>query len=131
MPRGSCHRHGPKQPCTCAMGNLYRFIEPVVLFLLRKKGGSYGYELAKDLQAHALTDATIEKGALYRTLRALEENGYVVSNWETAGAGPARRHYRLTPSGIRHLDEWAEVLDNLAQAMKQFVGEIGVHNRHA
>lgn len=124
MPRGFCHRHGPQQPCTCAMGNLYRFIEPVVLFLLKNKGGSYGYELAKELQAHALTDTTIERGALYRTLRALEENGHVVSTWEVCGPGPARRHYQLTPRGARHLGEWGEVLDNLARAMTNFVGEI-------
>ncbi|KIH76013.1 hypothetical protein GFER_13350 [Geoalkalibacter ferrihydriticus DSM 17813] len=106
------------------MGNLYRFIEPVVLFLLREKQGSYGYELVGELQAHALTDTRIEKGALYRTLRALEDNGHVVSNWETTGAGPARRHYQLTSSGARHLEEWAEVLDNLARSMTHFVGEI-------
>jgi ribulose 1,5-bisphosphate synthetase/thiazole synthase len=39
------------------MGNLYRFVEPVVLLLLKKKGRSYGYDLSGDLQGHALTDA--------------------------------------------------------------------------
>ena len=53
------------------MGNLYRFVEPVLLLLLKKKGRSYGYELADDLQAHALTDAAIERAALYRTLADL------------------------------------------------------------
>jgi hypothetical protein len=28
------------------MGNLYRFVEPVVLLLLSKKGRSYGYDLS-------------------------------------------------------------------------------------
>ena len=69
MPRRACPRHGQEHPCTCAMGNLYRFVEPVLLFLLRKKGQSYGYELAKDLREYALTDAEVEVAALYRTLR--------------------------------------------------------------
>ena len=64
------------------MGNLYRFVEPLVLLLLKKKGRSYGYDLAGDLRQHALTDAEIERAALYRTLRALEANGKVVSEWE-------------------------------------------------
>ena len=78
MPRGKSCRHGQDYPCTCAMGNLYRFVEPVVLLLLKKKGRSYGYDLGNDLQEQALTDAEIERGALYRTLRNLEANGNVV-----------------------------------------------------
>src|SRR4051794_30680340 len=95
MPRRVCPRHGKEHPCTCAMGNLYRFVEPVLLFLLKKKGRSYGYELATELHEHALTDAEIEIAALYRTLRTLEENDCVVSEWDVEGSGPARRLYRL------------------------------------
>lgn len=123
MPRRMCHRHGKDQPCTCAMGNLYRFVEPVVLLLLRKKGRSYGYDLAGDLQEHALTDAEIERGALYRTLRQLEENGNVASEWDTETGGPARRVYRLTAMGEQHLDEWTTVLDHVSKSMARYVRE--------
>lgn len=116
-----CARHGEDYPCTCGMGNLYRFVEPLVLLLLSEKGQSYGYDLLEDLAEHALTDATIEKGALYRTLRQLERNGNLKSEWETERGGPARRVYRLTPEGSRHLDEWAAVLEHLSESMNRFV----------
>lgn len=103
------------------MGNLYRFVEPVVLLLLRKKGQSYGYDLAGDLREHALTDAEIERAALYRTLRQLEMNGNVKSGWETDKGGPARRVYRLTAKGEQHLEEWATVLDHVSKTMARFV----------
>jgi poly-beta-hydroxybutyrate-responsive repressor len=103
------------------MGNLYRFVEPVVLLLLKIKGRSYGYDLAGDLQDHALTDAEIERAALYRTLRQLETNGNVASEWETDQGGPARRVYKLTPQGEQHLEEWATVLDHMSQSMARFV----------
>jgi DNA-binding PadR family transcriptional regulator len=103
------------------MGNLYRFIEPVVLHLLQIKGRSCGYNLCSDLQAHALTDAEIDKAALYRTLRQLEANGNVKSAWETGDGGPARRVYRLTRKGEEHLEEWAVVLEHLAKSMDRFV----------
>ena len=121
MPRRKNCGHGHDYPCTCAMGNLYRFVEPVLLLLLKKKGRSYGYELAEDLQAHALTDAAIERAALYRTLRTLEANGNVVSEWETDNSGPARRVYKLTRQGEQHLQEWAAVLDHVAKSMSRFV----------
>lgn len=125
MPRGQCRHHGEERPCTCAMGNLYRFVEPVVLFLLKKHGPSYGYELASALTNHTLTDATIERAALYRTLQRLEVNGHVVSDWDVSGSGPARHNYQLTARGEEHLREWRVVLDHLAHAMTRFVDEVG------
>ena len=124
MARKICARHGKNYPCSCGMGNLYRFIEPVLLHLLQVKGRSCGYELCDDLQAHALTDAEIDKAALYRTLRQLEANGNVKSNWETGGGGPARRVYRLTRKGEAHLEEWAVVLAHLSKSMDRFVREV-------
>ncbi|MGP8246393.1 MAG: PadR family transcriptional regulator [Bryobacteraceae bacterium] len=123
MPQRKHCRHGQDYPCTCAMGNLYRFVEPVVLLLLKKKGHSYGYDLGNELQDHALTDAAIERGALYRTLRNLEANGNVASEWEIEKSGPARRIYKLTRKGESHLKEWASVLDHVAKSMTRFVAE--------
>ena len=105
------------------MGNLYRFVEPALLFLVHKRGRSYGYELAGDLRRYALTDAEIEVAALYRTLRQLEGNDCVTSEWDMEGSGPARRLYTLTPRGEQHFEEWISVLDHLAQSMTRFVGE--------
>ena len=121
MPRRMCPRHRRDQPCTCAMGNLYRFVEPVILLLLKKKGRSYGYDLSADLHEHAITDAEIERGALYRTLRQLEINRNVKSEWETDKAGPARRVYKLTAQGEQHLEEWATVLEHVSKSMARFV----------
>jgi DNA-binding PadR family transcriptional regulator len=105
------------------MGNLYRFVEPVALLLLKKNGPAYGYELSNGMQKHALTDAEIERAALYRTLRQLESNGNVSSKWDTRNTGPARRVYRLTPQGERHLEEWATVLGHVSKSMNRFVRE--------
>ena len=103
------------------MGNLYRFVEPVLLYLVKRKGRAYGYELANDLRAHALTDAEIEVASLYRALRQLEVNGCVTSEWDVEGSGPARRVYVLTAHGEEHLREWIVVLDHLSRSMKRFI----------
>jgi PadR family transcriptional regulator PadR len=105
------------------MGNLYRFVEPVVLLLLKKKGHSYGYDLASELREHSLTDAEIERGALYRTLHQLESSGNVISTWDTENRGVARRVYRLTASGEKHLEEWIVVLEHLSASMAGFSRE--------
>jgi DNA-binding PadR family transcriptional regulator len=105
------------------MGNLYRFVEPVLLFLLQRKGRAHGYELATEVRKHALTDAEIEVSALYRTLRQLEQNDCVTSAWDVEGSGPARRLYELTPLGKEHLEEWITVLAHMSESMSRFVRE--------
>lgn len=112
------------------MGNLYRYIEPVVLLALQEEKKSYGYDLAEKLMGFALTDARIERASLYRTLRVLEENGHVTSAWDVEGAGPARRVYALTEKGRLHLQEWTQLLRRLGQAMIAFSqrAEEGVEN---
>lgn len=123
MPQRFCMRHGRDRPCTCAMGRLYRFLEPIVLSLLKKRGRSYGYELSQEVRSYALTDAEIERAALYRMLHQLEATGNVVSGWDADDSGPARRVYRLTTAGERHLQEWATVLDHVASSLGRFVRE--------
>ncbi len=128
MPRGHCHRHAGERPCTCAMGNLYRFVEPVVLYVLESNGPTYGYELSGKLRDHSLTDAEIDKGALYRTLQRLELTGHVTSTWDTSSPGPARHVYSITESGKKHLREWSVVLANLARSMDSFVRDVSLLN---
>jgi PadR family transcriptional regulator PadR len=123
MPNRTCPRHGNQHPCTCAMGNLYRFVEPVLLFLVQRKGRAHGYELATEVRKYAFTDAEIEVSALYRTLRQLEHNDCVTSAWDVAGSGPARRLYELTSRGREHLEEWITVLANMSESMSRFVRE--------
>jgi DNA-binding PadR family transcriptional regulator len=113
------------------MRNLYRFVEPVILFMLKSKGHSYGYDLAGELGKYALTGAAIEKAALYRTLRQLEENGFVVSGWEVHASGPARRIYSLTAEGEQHLKEWTGLLKQLSKSMSRFVAKVHSANEKA
>ncbi|MFI5117376.1 MAG: PadR family transcriptional regulator [Terriglobales bacterium] len=124
--RDGCRRHD--YPCSCAMGHLSRFVEPVVLLILKEKGHTHGYDLSSNLPAYVFTDAEIERAALYRTLRRLERYAYVKSGWKVAGNGPARRVYALTSKGEAHLREWATVLDKVATSMTRYVKRVAELN---
>jgi PadR family transcriptional regulator PadR len=124
MPRRECPKHPGKYPCTCAMGHLYRFIEPVLLLMIKERGTAHGYDLSSELGEYAFTDAAIERAALYRTLNILERNGYVTSQWDVNGGGPSRKLYTLTEEGEEHLREWAVVLRNVSKSMAQFVRKV-------
>lgn len=72
------------------------------LLLLLECESTHGYELRRQLEAHGVQTET---GAMYRTLRKLEQDGCATSTWKDSGIGPRRRHYRLTQRGRRELDE--------------------------
>lgn len=98
-----------------------RLLEPAVLYLLGSGAAAHGYDLLTEVNALGLTDAEVDPGAIYRTLRQLEAEGAVVSTWDTSGPGPARRNYELTDLGRARLASWVEVLARRAEAMSRFV----------
>lgn len=103
------------------MGNLYRFCEPIVLLTLAQLGQAHGYQIVGEAEQFAVTHAGVDSAAVYRALRRLETNGHVTSSWDTSGSGPARRLYRLTPSGYEHLGEWVDVMGEIASSLGNLV----------
>lgn len=102
------------------MGNIYRFIEPAILRRLVEEGPAHGYDLSESISQYALCDTAVDRPALYRTLRTLEDNGFVNSHWQTKSAGPSRRVYSITAAGRQHLRDWAELMERLGRALSSF-----------
>jgi len=70
---------------------------------------------------HRLPSLRADSAAIYRALKQLEADGDLAADWDTSGAGPAIRVYRLTARGWKSLDAWREdVLDRLAN-LQHFV----------
>jgi DNA-binding PadR family transcriptional regulator len=80
-------------------------VEPAAIAALLA-GGSHGYDMQRLILE--MTDGQVEAdaGGLYRSLRRLEADGYVVSAWSDEGSGPRRRDYELTPEGYALAQHW-------------------------
>ena len=96
-----------------------RFAEPALLVLLAERP-THGYELLERLPA-LVGDERVDVGNLYRFLRALEDEGLVVSEWSAELPGPAKRTYTLTDEGRRLLDAWLAAVDDLRGALDGFL----------
>ena len=96
-----------------------RFGEPALLLLLRERA-THGYDLLERLP-ELLPGERIDMGNLYRVLRALEEDGIVVSEWREDVPGPAKRRYELTDTGRRLLDRWALSLRDARATIDDFL----------
>ena len=121
MPRQKCCHGDHKQPCSCEMGNLYRFVEPIVLLSLALLGTAHGYSIVQEAEKYAVTHAGIDVAAVYRALRRFEQMGYARSEWVTAESGPARREYTLTNEGREHLHQWTVLLEGIRGTLSHII----------
>lgn len=74
------------------------------VLVLLAEGFRHGYEIWRELVTQGQARSR-NPTAIYRALRAMEEDGLVTSDWQLPEAGPARRVYRLTAKGRRVLKE--------------------------
>ncbi len=93
------------------------WLTPVILLMLRE-WNSYGYELMEKMAKFGLS--AMNPGTVYRTLRQMEKDGIVSSQWDTSADGPARRIYSITETGENYLKFWAESLEQYQQMMNTF-----------
>ena len=89
-----------------------------ILLLMMRQWSSYGYELMEKMSAFGL--AGMNPGTFYRTLRQMEKDGMVSSNWDTSEGGPAKRVYSITDAGEAYLNYWAQSLDQYQRMMDTF-----------
>jgi PadR family transcriptional regulator, regulatory protein PadR len=82
-----------------------RGLLPLVVLAVVEQGECYGYELSRQLQTAGLGE--VKGGTLYPVLARLERDGWVAVRWSQPTAGPARKYYRLTPTGRTQLREGA------------------------
>ena len=106
--------------CECPSGKMTRFVEPCLLFFLSQQS-SYGYELMAKLDGFGFPKANPDPAMVYRTLRYLEKEGFVLSKWDTKGVGPAKRIYELTQKGLGLLKLWVESITTRKQVLEKFL----------
>ena len=74
----------------------------VLLAITQLEDGAYGIRIRREIERR--TGREIAVGAIYATLGRLHEKGLVafsLSDPEPVQGGRARKHYQLTPDGLR------------------------------
>ena len=98
----------PASDRACAGGRMPKnFLTPWILLLL-KQWHLHGYLLLQYVRNMGFF--RVDHATLYKELRNLEKDGFVSSEWQTDGSGPAKRIYSLTEAGEEMLRGWADVV---------------------
>jgi PadR family transcriptional regulator PadR len=93
------------------------FLTPWLLLLIRN-WSMHGYQITQTMGVFGL--AMCDPATVYRTLRRLEKEGLIDSDWEPGDAGPARRVYSLTEAGEEFLQTWASALKEYQGILDRF-----------
>jgi len=100
-------------------------VEPTLLLLLHYEP-AHGYTLIERLGEFGLGD--LDPSVVYRTLRDMEERGWVLSFWEDEESqGPPRRVYRLTAAGDEVLGLWTQDLQETRHMIDHLLGAYSLH----
>lgn len=99
------------EDCPCTGKNMSNLAAPWLLLILYNQSALHGYEISKIIRDHIEElGIGLNMTGLYRHLNLLEKRGMLVSEWDTAHKGPARRRYSLTEDGRQCLWRWMQTL---------------------
>jgi PadR family transcriptional regulator, regulatory protein PadR len=115
------HHHDSYRGWVRPGGRRGRWLEPFLLLLIGQEAG-YGRALIGRLNDLCLAPNGVDVGMAYRTLRELEADGLMSSEW-IADDGAPRRAYRLTRAGRQALDEWISVMRERGRLVDAFVDQ--------
>lgn len=106
-------------------GQPRNWLQPFLLLSL-DQWQSHGYELIRRLTLFGFE--AIDPGSVYRTLRQLEKDGLLESDWDTTNGGPARRRYSVTEAGRLTLNGWADALRGYQHMLDEFFSQYPSHD---
>ncbi len=93
------------------------------LLLLLRGRPAHGYEMSRRLLEHGVK---VDNAGIYRTLRELEADSCVSSEWKpSADGGPRKRVYKLTRRGRRRLSGTAKEMAEAKAAFDRFLTVYG------
>lgn len=99
--------HGADRPCCrrAGGGGGGALVEPAALAALLNRG-AHGYDVRRAISNLTGGELEVDAGGLYRVLRRLEDDGFVVSAWTEGASGPQRRDYEITAEGRELAEDW-------------------------
>ncbi|NPV89621.1 MAG: PadR family transcriptional regulator [Firmicutes bacterium] len=97
-----------------------KWIEPSILMLLMKQP-THGYDLANSIKELDINEDKPDFGTVYRTLRGMEDEGLIKSEWVTEGPGPAKRNYKITPKGTKTVGHWTKEVEKDIDILSRFL----------
>ena len=94
--------------CNCGYPER-RWLQFLILRAVCEKQ-TYGYNLIKSIEEFSQGRHKIKSGTMYTTLRRMEQENLLKSEWKKGKSGPESREYKITKKGEEFLKAWLEMI---------------------
>jgi transcriptional regulator len=84
-------------------------------------GPMHGFAIAAWIEQHFGGDLVLEEGALYQSLRRMEEREWIAGEWGTSENNRRARFYRLTTRGRQQLRQDAKTWERYSAALTRLL----------
>ncbi|MEY9857232.1 PadR family transcriptional regulator PadR [Catenulispora sp. GAS73] len=106
-----------------AVSQMRRGVLEFCVMALLRDGERYGVELLRELgEVDALVTS---EGTIYPLLSRLRKDHLVETAWQESPTGPPRRYYRLTPDGVKALNEFTAEWSRFRDGVEYFLSQDG------
>ncbi len=106
-----------------------RWLQFLILKVICEKP-TYGYDLIKTIEELSEGRHKVKSGTMYTTLRRMEQENLLKSEWKESKNGPNSREYKITKKGESYLKNWLEMIierkkmmDKMAEFYKNQFGD--------
>jgi PadR family transcriptional regulator, regulatory protein PadR len=100
-----------------------RRVNELLILAVLRPGPMHGYQAALEIGQRSGGYFRFNHGTLYPILHRLEQDGLIAGGWTDPEAGRARKEYRLTRAGRRHLADSIRAWHGLAEHLQPFLSE--------
>jgi transcriptional regulator len=84
-------------------------------------GPLHGFDVADRIVTRFSGELSLEEGALYQSLRRMEERGWLHGEWGISDNNRRARFYRLTPQGRQQLRTETESWERYSAALTRLL----------
>ncbi len=122
MPLCNPQSSGELRECAELGKSLSRLSQPTILAILTSaKEPLHGYKIVQRAADYPMFGGVKPDAAgFYRTLKQMEEKGYVSSEWDAPQNGQAKRMFSLTEEGRQCLHRWIDSLACYRASLDEF-----------
>lgn len=104
--------------------HLGEFEHLVLLAVLQLGEGAYGAAVRNELRERA--GRAVSYGAVYATLRRMDDKGLVTSRWDTSSGRP-RKYFGVTDEGLSALRQAREQIARMSLGLEgRGLGDVGL-----
>ena len=102
---------------TTEQRDLFRGALEIMILRSLRRQPMHGYALVQHIRKQSNELLLVEEGSLYPALQRLLKKNFLTAEWQVSPTGRKVRTYRITRSGVRHLEREVSLFNRMLKGI--------------